>query len=1179
MNTDQKNPYVGPRSFRKEEAYLFHGRDREARDLNSLVASEQLVLFYAQSGAGKSSLVNTSLVPHLETKKYEVFRIGRVSGEGFPAMDVENIYIFNLMRSLVQQEIDLTLLNGLCLKDFLDGLKRNEQGYFFEGISSENEMDGPKQRRALIIDQFEEIFTTHLPAWRKRDGFFQQLAQAMEADPFLTVILIMREDYIASLDPYAYLLPGELRVRYYMQRLRREAALWAVQKPVTGIRPYATGVAEKLVDDLAKITYQNPDGTREVYPGQYVEPVQLQVVCYGLWENLPSEGSEITENDILDVGDVDQSLERFYDRRVAVVAQEKNVPERSIREWFEDKLITNAKMRNMVLQDEDTEDGLPDDVIQAMQGDLLRAELRAGQIWYELSHDRLIDPVINSNIKWFEKHLSLFQRRVLIWVEQGKSESLLLRGEELKNTEKEAQSLSLTRDEQEFLEACKALKKREQRDQSQRRVIFIAFIISVVLLIAAIIATINANSSKEQANNSKSTAVVAMEKAVNQQHIAFIALTERAYAQAAQATESEDKLRTQKSLAGNLAAQADSLKNSDHVLALLLGLEAFNMADDTATREITRPELFNLLQFTPYKKISDFEGAVNAAAVSPDGELIAIASCSKEDCTNRGEIQLYDRNLKELGKIPGEYGIVQSLAFYQYENPDRLVLAAGGCDLKGCKESGQVIFWEITNEGDALLLSQQNDHDNLVKTITFRPDGSMLAAGSYDTTISLWDIRDLKNPQKTDAKLNHASYVMDIAFSPDGNYIVSAGNDGRVYVWQVSNDGEQYEKIQVIRHNEKLSAPVTSVAFSPDGKTVASAGFDNKIRLWDWNRRSLIPRQAKGTLDGHTRSITSLDFISDELIASAGFDNQVILWNVKTGKQVGPPLAVHTEPINQVVNGPFADNPFLISVSNDHTAIRWDILTRNPVSQSLEFFAPENQALLSKPDAWWNEIVYSAAKRSLTEAERNMYISGINLVSTLTPIPPLPTFTPIPTATRFQVKSWSDCSKQAVFPIQFGNGDVISIFCPISGTARIYRLGSTNLSDNLPEGYTYESGFKLDILQQGEPIPVISEGGYIKLSFVAQPGNNYTVLYWDPWYWDPWLNGNGNLVNNPSGGSWVPLKDFLLDGNGNLESLPLYPDTNDPRTVISGVKLVNENGLERIEVSTNFPGIFVLAQH
>jgi hypothetical protein len=184
---------------------------------------------------------------------------------------------------------------------------------------------------------------------------------------------------------------------------------------------------------------------------------------------------------------------------------------------------------------------------------------------------------------------------------------------------------------------------------------------------------------------------------------------------------------------------------------------------------------------------------------------------------------------------------------------------------------------------------------------------------------------------------------------------------------------------------------------------------------------------------------------------------------------------------------------------------------------------------------------------------------------------------PTPIFVRSEGKFALDCSKQAAYPVQLPNGDFVNIICPVSGSESIHQLTNTGLPANLPEGYTYASAFKLDILQQGVSIPVITEGGYVKSSFVAQPlqpGDTYTVLYWDPWIYE-----NGKLVDNPSGGSWVPLKDFLLDGNGNVESFNLFPGTDDPRMVISGVNLVSESNVDRVEVSTNFPGIFVLAQH
>ena len=88
------NPYVGPRTFTYAERERFFGREREARDLLSLVISERLVLFYAQSGAGKSSLINTRLVPKLKAAGYAVLPIARVGGdlpEGFPGGRIHDV--------------------------------------------------------------------------------------------------------------------------------------------------------------------------------------------------------------------------------------------------------------------------------------------------------------------------------------------------------------------------------------------------------------------------------------------------------------------------------------------------------------------------------------------------------------------------------------------------------------------------------------------------------------------------------------------------------------------------------------------------------------------------------------------------------------------------------------------------------------------------------------------------------------------------------------------------------------------------------------------------------------------------------------------------------------------------------------------------------------------------------
>ncbi|MCH7748851.1 MAG: ATP-binding protein, partial [Acidobacteria bacterium] len=54
-------PYIGPLPFGREDADLFFGRVREVDDLVSLTFAHRAVLLYAESGAGKSSLINAGL--------------------------------------------------------------------------------------------------------------------------------------------------------------------------------------------------------------------------------------------------------------------------------------------------------------------------------------------------------------------------------------------------------------------------------------------------------------------------------------------------------------------------------------------------------------------------------------------------------------------------------------------------------------------------------------------------------------------------------------------------------------------------------------------------------------------------------------------------------------------------------------------------------------------------------------------------------------------------------------------------------------------------------------------------------------------------------------------------------------------------------------------------------------
>ncbi len=526
------NPYVGPRTFDYADRKRFFGREAEAASLLARVISERLLLFYAQSGAGKSSLINARLIPRLrEEERFSVLPVGRVAGQLPSGVEqVDNIFLFNLMSSLDQGGGSPAQWAHLNLSDFLehlvtdDGLVWRYDPAAADGLAEEEatptEVAGPAPRFALVIDQFEEIITGHPDHWREREDFFRQLDAALQVNPNLWMVLSLREDYVAALDPYAPLVFNRLRARFYMERMGVVAALDAIRKPAElGGRPFGDGVAEQLADNLCQVRVP---GHEKTIAGQYVEPVQLQVVCYQLWENLgrgtgeagvtegidQSENSnqsnqsnqshqptpEITLTDLAAAGDVDQALTQFYEETLTAALADQSaarVNERQLRTWFDAELITEAGTRGLVHQGETETSGLPNGIVRALQRRfLVRAEARGGDTWIELVHDRFVKPIRASNAAWFPEHLSTLQRQASLWQAQGRPDGLLLTGDELSQAEVWARVhvTQVGTYERAFLTRCQEMHEIAVREQRQSRRIRNLAIGAITVAVVAILA-------------------------------------------------------------------------------------------------------------------------------------------------------------------------------------------------------------------------------------------------------------------------------------------------------------------------------------------------------------------------------------------------------------------------------------------------------------------------------------------------------------------------------------------------------------------------------------------------------------------------------------------------------------------------------------------------------------------
>jgi hypothetical protein len=360
--TAPAGPYVGPRPFQTGEA-LF-GRDKETRDLLGLLRTERIVLLHSPSGAGKTSLIQAALVPGLRQKGFRIFKPLRVSENwpGAAGRGSENDSVLRVLQRLAEH--------------------------------------GDRQE-LLIFDHFEEILTTTPNDPRGRHAFFDQVGAVLCATHRYAIFAI-REEFVAGLDPYLPRIPRGLAARYRLDLLGAEAAKEAIVRPAASwgvtIEPDA---AETLVNDLRKVRIQKADRSVELEDGPSVEPVQLQVVCLRLWEKR-GPSARITREDVANVVvSVNTALAGYYADKVRTIAQDTGVPERDIRDWCEQELITVGDTRDQISSDSARARKIDGKVMHALtDAYLVRAETRRAIIWYELAHDRLIEPIRENNRTW-----------------------------------------------------------------------------------------------------------------------------------------------------------------------------------------------------------------------------------------------------------------------------------------------------------------------------------------------------------------------------------------------------------------------------------------------------------------------------------------------------------------------------------------------------------------------------------------------------------------------------------------------------------------------------------------------------------------------------------------------------------------------------------------------------------
>ncbi|MTJ22539.1 serine/threonine protein kinase [Dolichospermum sp. UHCC 0352] len=246
--------------------------------------------------------------------------------------------------------------------------------------------------------------------------------------------------------------------------------------------------------------------------------------------------------------------------------------------------------------------------------------------------------------------------------------------------------------------------------------------------------------------------------------------------------------------------------------------------------------------------------------------------------------------------LPGDFFPVTAIAL----SPNGKILASGSMN-------GSIQLWNIATGSKIRTLQ---GHSDRIESVAFSPDGKTLASGSNDETIKLWNVAT-----GTEIGSLQGSFfsVYSVTFSPDGKTLASGSSDGTIKLWDVSTTKEI---LTLSGHTAKVSA----VAFSPDGKILASGSDDRIIKLWNVATAGEIL-----TFDGHSDRVGSVAFSPDgKILASGSSDKTIKLWNIDTGTEIRT-LTGHSNRVGSVAFSP--NGKILASGSDDNTVKLWNVAT------------------------------------------------------------------------------------------------------------------------------------------------------------------------------------------------------------------------------------------------------------
>ncbi len=428
------NPYPGLASFESNN-WPFYGRDRDITALTNLLITNRTVLLHSPSGAGKSSLIHKGLIPELDKLgTFQVLPVLRVNEnlwelkraweETYNKEFIEtdwNRFTWSILRSLESknkgEKYSPLELANLTISNYLENT-----AWIYSNSS-------PK---LLIFDQFEEVITKRWRDVSAKERFFYDIGKTLRNSSYWA-LFVVREDYVAALQPYYQFLPTSIPQEYRMELLEPRDAKDAIEKPAKEQSiTFEKEAIIKLLKLLSAYKRFDLEDKEQLYYGKWIVPLFLQLVCHRLWSALPENTKEIKVEHIPNgLNDLAQSLAYYYSNALEKISNGDILQQRKYRTYIGNKLINVQRMHRRQIEINltapNTLDNFEATLIKGLKNENFICETRPGTNIYELAHDRMMFPILEDNANWIEDNISWFERRINKWKEYNKKSEYLLK--------------------------------------------------------------------------------------------------------------------------------------------------------------------------------------------------------------------------------------------------------------------------------------------------------------------------------------------------------------------------------------------------------------------------------------------------------------------------------------------------------------------------------------------------------------------------------------------------------------------------------------------------------------------------------------------------------------------------------------------------------------------------------